>query len=97
MDKLIDSDAAPGARATLSDQRRPGRREVSNPHLIPLLREPAVAVPEPEAEIIGADVNQVEPGRRVTMSAARGIFLGVALGTLTWTCVGIAVWLCFRG
>jgi hypothetical protein len=39
----------------------------------------------------------VEPDRRATLSAARGICLGVALGSLIWGSIGVGFWYYFSG
>ena len=96
MAELIDFEPEPRTSTTLRDQRRPGRRE-ANPTLIPLLRGQAPPIAEPAVETLAPGDVCVEPDRRATLSAARGICLGVALGTLIWGSIGAGFWYYFSG
>jgi hypothetical protein len=107
MAELIDFEPEPETSTTLRDQRRPGRPEFVDPTLIPLLRGQAQPtsnglseVVEP-GEISSGEVSpgeiSVEPDRRATLSAARGICLGVALGSLIWGSIGVGFWYYFSG
>jgi hypothetical protein len=103
MDELIKFELKPGAPTVTRDSRRPGRREFVDPALIPLLREqgPPIAdspaEPADLAEPVDLSEFHIEPSRRATLAPARGILLGVALGTLTWACVGVGLWFYFQG
>jgi hypothetical protein len=97
MAELIEFESAPESSTTLRDKRRPGRREHADPSLIPLLRGQAAPVPDTLPEITETEEISVEPDRRATLSAARGVFLGVALGTLIWGCIGAGFWYYFSG
>jgi hypothetical protein len=97
MAELIDFESEPGTSTTLRDQRRPGRREFADPSLIPILRGQAPLVPESLPETVEAGDLAVEPDRKITLSAARGICLGVALGSLIWGSIGAGFWYYFQG
>jgi hypothetical protein len=104
MAELIDFEPEPETSTTLRDQRRPGRPEFIDPTLIPLLRGQAQPMPDTlveTAEIspgeVPLDEVSIEPDRRATLSAARGICLGVALGSLIWGSIGAAFWYYFSG
>jgi hypothetical protein len=97
MAELIEFEPEPGTSTTLRDQRRPGRPAFADPSLIPLLRGQAAPVADAPAE--GAETEELcpEPSQRVTLSTARGIFLGVALGSLIWAGIGAGFWYYFSG
>jgi hypothetical protein len=107
MAELIDFEPEPEASTTLRDQRRPGRPEFVDPNLIPLLRSQPQPIPSPLIEVVepgevapeqvSPGEVSVEPDRRATLSAARGICLGVALGSLIWASIGVGFWYYFRG
>jgi hypothetical protein len=97
MAELIDFGSEPETSTTLRDKRRPGRPEFADPTLIPLMRGEAPLVGDTLPEPAEAGDLAVEPGRRTTLSAARGICLGVALGSLIWGGIGAAFWYCFQG
>lgn len=71
---------------TLADRRRQGRTDYQNAHLIALLRgqsfdiDPAEAEANPKA----LSVDDLAP--------ARGIILGVFIGTAMWAAIVFAVW-----
>jgi hypothetical protein len=96
MAELIDFGSEPGTSTTLRDQRRPGRLKHVDPNLIPLLRGQAQPVPDELVEIVEPDDVAVDPDRATTLSAARGICLGVALGSLIWASIGAAFWYYFH-
>ena len=96
MAELIDFESEPGTSTTLRDQRRPGRPEFANPNLVPLLRGQAAPIPDALAQIAEPGELSVEPDRRTTLSAARGICLGVALGSLIWGSIGAGFWYYFN-
>ena len=62
------------------DQRRPGRIEYTNPHLIALLRQTASETPPPEPRVT-AESDGLEPSRGVLVGSVAGavIWGGVAL------------------
>src|ERR1700742_2082445 len=104
MPELMDYEPEPETSPPLRDQRRPGRLEFADPTLIPLLRGDAPLVPETLPEVVEPGDAAVQPGdvavepdRKTTLSAARGIFLGVALGGLIWGSIGAAFWYYFQG
>jgi hypothetical protein len=101
MAELIEYESEPEVSTTLRDKRRPGRREDVSPHLIPLLRGNGAPVPDALPEIAETDAQPadvfVEPDRRTTLAAARGVFLGVGLGSLIWGCIGAGFWYYFSG
>jgi hypothetical protein len=97
MAELTDIESEQGTSTTLRDQRRPGRPKLVSPHLIPLLRGEAAPVPDTlpdDAEL--TDVT-LDPDRGATLSAARGICLGVVLGSMIWGCIGAGFWYYFSG
>jgi hypothetical protein len=61
------------------------------------MRGEAPVVPDSPPEMTEAGDHVIEPDRRTTLSAARGICLGVALGSLSWCAIGAAFWYYFRG
>jgi hypothetical protein len=104
MAELIDFEPEPETSTTLRDQRRPGRPEFVDPTLVPLLRGQASPIPDTLVEPAELSLGEVpldeastEPDRRTTLSAARGICLGVALGSLIWGSIGAAFWYYFSG
>lgn len=102
MAELIDFEPEPETSTTFRDQRRPGRPEFVDPALIPLLRRQPQPTPNPMSEVVDpGEVSTeevfVEPDRRATLSAARGICLGVALGSVIWAGIGVGFWYYFGG
>ncbi len=97
MAELIDFESEAGTATTLRDKRRPGRPEYADPNLIPLLRGQAPEIPDSPEEIAEIGDLAPEPDRKTTLAAARGICLGVALGSLMWGGIGAGFWLYFRG
>jgi hypothetical protein len=82
----MTSDEAPhdellvGAKPTpapLTERRRPGRVDYSNPALIELLRDPS----DTEA-----------PEHRDDLSPAKGIFIAIAMAIPLWGIIGLAIW-----
>ena len=74
---------------TLADRRRLGRVDYENPHLLRLLRVPGDApLPDEPAEepvIPEADGDSLAP--------ARGILLGMLIGSGMWIAGGLITWL----
>jgi hypothetical protein len=96
MQDLIERERKSAAADTIPDRRRPGRLKYKNPHLITLLRR------KPDAD---QRFSNTEPGAGLTdfkevrerndLSAAAGIALAVALGTVAWSSLVLALWLQF--
>ncbi|HEX3991260.1 MAG TPA: hypothetical protein VHX39_08820 [Acetobacteraceae bacterium] len=99
MAELIDFESEPETSTTLRDQRRPGRPEVADPNLIPLMRGEAPLVDDANALSGPVEAGDLaaEPDRKTTLNAARGICLGVGLGSLIWCGIGAAFWYYFHG
>jgi hypothetical protein len=97
MAELIDFESEPETSTTLRDKRRPGRRQFAHPNLVSLLRGQSAPAPDAQPEIAEPGEVAAEPDRRTTLAAARGIILGVALGSLIWGCIGAGFWYYFSG
>jgi hypothetical protein len=97
MPELIDFESEPNTSTTLRDQRRPGRPEFVDPNLIPLMRGEAPLVADTLPETVEAGDLVAVPDRKAALNAARGIGLGVGLGTLIWCGIGVAFWYYFHG
>jgi hypothetical protein len=71
---------------TLADRRRQGRTDYQNAHLIALLRGQLLDINPAEAEANpkALSVDDLAP--------ARGIILGVSIGTAMWAGIAFAVW-----
>ena len=72
-----------------TDRRRPGLPEF-NVSAMP--RRPKSPAPTQVAEPGEPEETSVVPGRSTRLSAARGICMGVAMGTLIWVCIGVGLW-----
>lgn len=86
MDDLLNATLAKaeGSIATgLHDRRRPGRLDQISPALIPLLREFAQFVDDPDF-----DADPLTPARGIF----RGIFVGLLLSVPLWSLIGLGVW-----
>jgi hypothetical protein len=71
---------------TLANRRRQGRMDYQNTHLIALLRGQSLDIDPAEAEANpkALSVDDLAP--------ARGITLGVSIGTAMWAGIALAVW-----
>jgi hypothetical protein len=96
---MVDTDtdrASSGEVTTLTDRRRQGRVNYQNPHLIALLRkpdqEPREDTPpvEPIAQQPLAEVDE-NPD---SLAPARGLFVGIVLGTGLWVTGALVIWMC---
>lgn len=77
--------------AGIKDRRRPGRNNQVNPHLIPLLRDPATA------DIPASLPGEVEaPPLGDGIVPAQGIVFGLALSVPVWVWVAGVVWAVLR-
>jgi hypothetical protein len=72
------------------DRRRPGRAEV-NPHLIPMLRDPAGL----DSDLLLRDSTDPSPDRQ-DLAPAIGILVGLALSVPLWAIIGALVWAIWR-
>jgi hypothetical protein len=97
MADLIDFEPEPGTSTTLRDKRRPGRLQHADPSLIPLLRGQAPPIPDTLVDVVETGEDSVDPDRKATISAVRGICLGVGLGSLIWGGIGVAFWYYISG
>jgi hypothetical protein len=76
---------------TLADRRRLGRVDYQNPHLIELLRAPGEAPLPAEPVEIPADADaDADPD---SPAAARGIIMGMLIGSSIWIAGGLITWL----
>jgi hypothetical protein len=73
---------------TLADRRRQGRTDYQNAHLIALLRGQSLDIDPAKGEVDGAP----KPLSVDDLAPARGIILGVSIGTATWAAIVFAVW-----
>lgn len=91
--KVIEMRAVddPVLNATTADRRRPGRREDTSPHLIPLLRggtEDAQPEVEPDMDLAPEALVVDAPGEEYwELAPAYGITVGVVLGALFWASI----------
>ena len=97
MAELIDFEPEPETATTLRDKRRPGRRQFADPSLIPLLRGQAQPIPDTLVDVVETADDSVDPDRKATLAAVRGICLGVGLGSLIWGGIGVGFWYYFSG
>ena len=84
-DPTEDDRATPDA--TSEDRRRPGRVDYHNSHMIPLLRgEP------PNSDTATAEADAApKVWWTDDLATARGIVIGVAIGTAVWVGIGV-IW-----
>jgi hypothetical protein len=84
----VTDDDRPPFELTLADRRRQGRTDHQNAHLIALLRGQSLDIDPAKAEVDAApkatSVDDLAP--------ARGIIIGVSIGTAMWAAIVIAVW-----
>ena len=79
------------APTVLDGRRRPGRFEQVNPHLVPLLRNPASAeIPVLPPSIAGARSSNED------LTIARGFGIGLLLAVPTWAAIGLVTWAVLR-
>jgi hypothetical protein len=79
---------------SLWERRRPGRRAVVSPELIPLLRTPAATAPTAPAEfVLPAPAGQDAEDLGDKLSPARGLAIGLALASLMWFLLGCWLWM----
>ena len=76
---------------TLADRRRLGRVDYQNPHLIDLLRGRGEAPPPGEPAEAPADAGADEDPD--SPAPARGIVLGMLIGSGLWIAGGLITWL----
>lgn len=82
----VTEDDRPPFDLTLADRRRQGRTDYQNAHLIALLRGQSLDIDPAEAETNpkALSVDDLAP--------ARGIIIGVPIGTAMWATIAFAVW-----
>jgi hypothetical protein len=79
-------DDHPPLDVTLTDRRRPGRRDYENAHLIALLRNRSLIIDPAEAEAArkAQSVDDLAP--------ARAVVVGVSIGAAMWAAIFFAIW-----
>lgn len=83
-------------RDVLIDNRRPGRRHITNKHLIALLRRPIPSdIPALDADDTPI-VTPIEKPKRPDLDPALGILVALALGIILWMVIAAAVWAALR-
>lgn len=84
---IVDDDRPP-LDATLTDRRRQGRVDYQDAQLIALLRDQPKKTNPASAEV------DAVPNVRWTdeLSLARGILIGVPIGTAIWAIIVFAIW-----
>ena len=89
--ELRPARAVPVAASTVLDSRRPGRPGQVSPHLIPLLRNPAI-VEIPTSPLSTAEVRSFNED----LSMARGFGIGLLLAIPAWSAIGLVTWALLR-
>ena len=79
-------DDRPPLDVTLTDRRRPGRRDYQNPHMIALLRGQPLII-EPKKAETGPEARSVDD-----LAPARAVVVGVSIGAAIWAAIIMAVW-----
>jgi hypothetical protein len=96
MRDLTERERKSVAAETTPDRRRPGRLDYDNPHLIALLRrQPNADQPPPNTAPETGFSDLREGHDRNNLSAAAGIAVAVALSSVAWASVALALWLHF--
>lgn len=72
---------------TLTDRRRPGRRDYRNVHLIALLRGPPLIIDPAKAETSPTTQSDDD------LAPARAIVVGVSIGAAMWAAIIGGVWM----
>jgi hypothetical protein len=80
-------DDRPPLDVTLTDRRRPGRRDYQNAHLIALLRGQSVTIDRAHAESDAAQNAQLVDD----LAPARGVVVGVSIGAAMWAAIICAI------
>jgi len=96
MADLDDRVGNPSGSDAAHDRRRPGRIEITNIHLLALLRRRRssdAAEAQTDAEL---DNGSVQFGENNQLAAAIGVFFSVIIGVAMWSIIAAAVWLVFR-
>ena len=85
---VTDDDRPPPLDVTLTDRRRPGRKDYQNAHLIALMRGQQLGMCLAKAE-----VDEVPKALPVDdLAAARGIVIGAPIGAVIWAVAIFAIW-----
>lgn len=85
--------------SAIRERRRPGRTEVANPALIPMLRGEFVPDDVLDTErldeapqVTTTDHASTDAAMRDDLSAARGMMLGAVLSLGAWAIIGAIIW-----
>jgi hypothetical protein len=101
----VEADAPVADPSTVSDRRRPARREWINPALLHLLRGPVPSV-DRKSRDPGQSTDTI-PGQPIKwididpdddtddLTAGRGIIVGMLLSIPTWAIIGLGIWYIF--
>ena len=79
-------DDRPPLDATLTDRRRPGRRDYQNDHLIALLRGQSLII-DPEKLETARKAESVDD-----LAPARAVVIGVPIGVAVWAAMICGIW-----
>ena len=88
------SEDHPSDTQIATDRRRRGRTQTDNPHLIALFRNPIAVEATSAADIADQIASRApaETDEHDPRALARGVVVGVSVGTLLWAMVALVAW-----